>query len=731
MATRIKLRRGTDAQWTAENPILAAGEPGYVTDTGELKVGDGTTAWNSLPTFVDEQAASATFITPAELTTALAGIESGAAFIVTTYGAVGDVQIVSDAAMTSSSAVLTSATAGFETADVGKVIAVPGAGAAGAALVTTIASRQSATQVTLTATASTTVSGKRAQWGTDSTAAIQAAADAAFAAGGGTVLVPRGNYYANFTIGSKVVVQGEGQASRITAKPGTSTAVIGTVQAANSYFYAVNYLQVDGNRERGCTGRGIDFQGSNDYYSTDVLAADMAPWIDNVLVVFSGSDGIRLGQRESRLTNFYILGCERGLYIDQTDCRITTGTVGGSSTHGVEVVQSNNILTAVKCFYSGRNVLGSAWNATGSGDAFRVSASNTQLTGCQGQDNNGATLNIRTGGDRTFAQGLVSAGDRYGFLVIQAASKCTVSGQMIDGSPESTLTDTTVAVSLIGAGATNNKVDVAVRVATALTTRVDLQSSASLVGNELRFEGDTLGTTTGGTLTPDQYVSRTYAGTLTSNLTVNAPLLPFAGQRLDFILTQDGTGGRTITFAADYTTAFTANTAAGATTTVGFVYDGTKWRQVSTNSPTASSSSGGGLLALTQYTPGSYTAMATTSTTFVDLDATNAVVTFTAPASGKVLVRLTARVKAPVGTVPYFNLRDSGGDVAGTSRFTHDGDASSRYLYVSLPIHVTGLTSGNSYTWKWGWASSSGSTVNVERGAGPPSIPLTMEVWAA
>ena len=46
--TVIKLRRGTAAQWTTANPVLAAGEMGIETDTQRSKYGDGTTAWASL-----------------------------------------------------------------------------------------------------------------------------------------------------------------------------------------------------------------------------------------------------------------------------------------------------------------------------------------------------------------------------------------------------------------------------------------------------------------------------------------------------------------------------------------------------------------------------------------------------------------------------------------------------------------------------------------------------------
>jgi hypothetical protein len=49
MAVQIQYRRGPASQWATDNPILAIGEPGYETDTGKFKVGNGSSAWNSLP----------------------------------------------------------------------------------------------------------------------------------------------------------------------------------------------------------------------------------------------------------------------------------------------------------------------------------------------------------------------------------------------------------------------------------------------------------------------------------------------------------------------------------------------------------------------------------------------------------------------------------------------------------------------------------------------------------
>ena len=49
----MQQRRGTAATWTAANPILAAGEIGFETDTNKFKIGDGSNRWVNLNYFVD------------------------------------------------------------------------------------------------------------------------------------------------------------------------------------------------------------------------------------------------------------------------------------------------------------------------------------------------------------------------------------------------------------------------------------------------------------------------------------------------------------------------------------------------------------------------------------------------------------------------------------------------------------------------------------------------------
>ncbi len=64
--SRIQHKRGTAAEWTAANPILASAEIGVETDTLRFKIGDGVHAWKNL--------AYREFVLPAATATALGGI---------------------------------------------------------------------------------------------------------------------------------------------------------------------------------------------------------------------------------------------------------------------------------------------------------------------------------------------------------------------------------------------------------------------------------------------------------------------------------------------------------------------------------------------------------------------------------------------------------------------------------------------------------------------------------
>ena len=75
MAVRIQFRRGTAAEWSTSNPILAAGELGYEIDTASFKLGDGTLSWDSLAygavseAYVDSALAAVVGLAPETLDT--------------------------------------------------------------------------------------------------------------------------------------------------------------------------------------------------------------------------------------------------------------------------------------------------------------------------------------------------------------------------------------------------------------------------------------------------------------------------------------------------------------------------------------------------------------------------------------------------------------------------------------------------------------------------------------
>lgn len=111
------------------------------------------------------------------------------------------------ATMTAPSATFYSGQTNFTAADIGKKIAVQGAGAAGATLTTTIAGVVSPTQATLAVPAVTSVAGQGFAYGTDYTAEIQAAITA-----GVPVHLPRGECGISSTLSlkSNTVIEGYG-----------------------------------------------------------------------------------------------------------------------------------------------------------------------------------------------------------------------------------------------------------------------------------------------------------------------------------------------------------------------------------------------------------------------------------------------------------------------------------------------------------------------------------------
>jgi hypothetical protein len=194
----------------------------------------------------------------------------------------------------------------------------------------------------------------------------------------------------------------------------------------------------------------------------------------------------------------------------------------------------------------------------------------------------------------------------------------------------------------------------------------------------------------------------------------------FAAKGQLFVGTGSGTGAK-LAVGADGTVLTADSTQA----------DGVKW---------ASPAGGSGLLAYIQYAPTGGTEYSSASGTPVTVDATNLTVSFTAPSSGKVLVRLTGAGEIDnVGIDAYWCLLDhtSHAQVGNTS-FVGWGISGGNVSLASPVFLITGLVPGTVYQYDWGYFNSGGGSYTylwVEGDQGVPTknraAPATMEVWSA
>lgn len=136
---------------------------------------------------------------------------------------------------------------------------------------------------------------------------------------------------------------------------------------------------------------------------------------------------------------------------------------------------------------------------------------------------------------------------------------------------------------------------------------------------------------------------------------------------------------------------------------------------------------GAGLLAVATYNPGSATGY-TTTTSWADVDATNVKVTFVAPASGNVLVDVSAIVIIAGTNYMFLSLRDGSSNVATSGYIAGSVNVAVR---LNVKFHVTGLTPGQSYTYKLGASATSVSGGAPIIGWGGDRGAVVMSVMAA
>jgi hypothetical protein len=137
---------------------------------------------------------------------------------------------------------------------------------------------------------------------------------------------------------------------------------------------------------------------------------------------------------------------------------------------------------------------------------------------------------------------------------------------------------------------------------------------------------------------------------------------------------------------------------------------------------------------------GGYCVYRCSSESMVPVDITNLSVLFRAPASGRVLVRLSAWTAVQLNYPLIFGVLDhTSGTLLGDPGLVNGGGTTGN-AYVSFAVVIAGLIPSRSCHFDWGFAvqgtdGSETGIIEVGLNSGPPiwcyGAPAVMEVWSA
>lgn len=357
------------------------------------------------------------------------------------YGALRNLKTFAAGAITASSAVFTDTTnAPFAATDVGKLITIVGAAASGADLSTTIATFTSASSVTLTAGATTTVSGATYRYASDDSTAINAAITAA-AVSGGNVFIPAGSYGLGATVTptNSVGIDGAGPGLTNLVPFGTTCAITKIATSGAPLTNArISRLSIDGAAQVGpySTGtKGVYIQYTSNCTFTDLLIKNcvatgfgidfltqgtVVDWVRTVNngrlnqggVSGGGGNGIGIGTGQHSVEDFTVSNCY----------------ASGNGRYGIMIESQTGTTSRGMRFigcYSVSNLNSGFADAGGSGAQFIgcVSAQNNQDGFTVDNGTVGATA--QPGGNTMFIGCEAIANTRYGFTYNPTATNGT------------------------------------------------------------------------------------------------------------------------------------------------------------------------------------------------------------------------------------------------------------------------------------------------------------------
>lgn len=430
----------------------------------------------------------------------------------------------------------------------------------------------------------------------------------------------------------------------------------------------------------------------------------------NLTLYGSPGNGLYLGGNTS-MSGAYVYGVNvqhaygNGIYCDTASdvhfCQCETGVCGQN---GIIASSQQCSWTAVKTNLSGALGLG-----TGTQDGWHITGGSNILAACEAE--NCAPAVAAGSGNGVYVSG------NGNMIDVQASAAgnallyldgCKRNDIRLSANSQTNLAQPAYMYVVNGSGATTNKVRIkgSQPGTFPLTAYANLTSSGSELANDFECENEAAtGRQTiayAASITPDPYLGgHIKVGNLTGAITINNPANGHAGSQMVLRLTQDGTGGRVVTFGGAYALLGPAiPTTASTTTVIGFSFDGTTWNESFRNA-----SSSVTLPISTRFAPADPASTVSTSLVMMGLAAGTGPSVYTPVASTKLRITVTGVVSAATasagiqfagrygtGTAPA-NGAASTGTAFGAGAATVQGPVNDGLMMVIDDV-ITGLTVG-------------------------------------
>lgn len=456
-----------------------------------------------------------------------------------------------------------------------------------------------------TAAAANTALIKAAITAAESATGYRAAFTGAGSVRGATkVVLPAGLYYvardgstdACIHVGNAVILSGQGQGTRLRVADGVVTLALPccVIKAKNeTNFVGIEDLAVHGGYDGGAdpitdtngNSHGVDFSrpDAGELY-------DGAMWCRNVLAFGCEGHGFNMWGTANtvRIYNCYSYHNAKHGFFLKTDQALWGCKAGNNSGGGFVIYASTSaLLSGCKGFGNGA--------VTGSAEFSVENSEQIIIDNCTAEDFKG-----RNGFDLYNVRASRVTGGVYRCM----STAWTSNALSVDGTgntdPWHTNEPHALDIQLVCAFPTGTgliqpnyhlntnalgaAVSINLRAQKGTWTTGRHNANGANPDANIRFNNNNVGTISvayAATVTPDQDLAETQIiGALTANITVANPTFPSRGQTLRFVFTQDGTGGRTVTWGADFATTFQPTATANATSTVSFMYMGAKWIQL-------------------------------------------------------------------------------------------------------------------------------------------------------